>query len=91
MGHSTVPDEVLTVDTMQRDELVEALAMVKKKTTGRDLALIAVKVERDVFTVRKYMNGEVRDEGLALRILNYANGFIAINNNADFQKHQLTY
>lgn len=75
----------------QRADLVNGLQALKGKIRGRDMMLLGVKVNRDVYTVRAYLKGDVRDEALALQILKYANGFIALNNNCDFQKSQLKY
>lgn len=82
--------EVLTVSENAAD-LVKGLQALKGKIRGRDMMLLGVKVNRDVYTVRAYLKGDVRDEALALQILKYANGFIALNNNCDFQKSKLTY
>lgn len=82
--------DVLTVSDNAED-LVKGLQALKGKIRGRDMMLLGVKVNRDVYTVRAYLKGDVRDEALALQILKYANGFIALNNNCDFQKSQLTY
>lgn len=95
MGQSTVVEnEVLTVEDGQADNLAmirEGLKIVKDQMSGPDINLLAVKIKRDVYTVRRYLNGEVRDEQVGLRLLNYCNGFIAINNNAADEKHRLQY
>lgn len=86
-------NEVLTVEA-EKDNLTlikEGLATAKTKLGGRDLAKIADKVNRDAFTVKAYMRGDVRDESIGLAILNYCNGFIAINNEADNAKTKLQY
>lgn len=91
----TVPEnEVLTVEA-EKDNLtlikggLEIAA--KKNLSGRDLGKIALKVGRDVLTVKKYLRGDVRDESMGQLILNYCNGFIAINNDADDRKSKLQY
>jgi hypothetical protein len=90
MGYSTVVSEVLTVPESDSD-VVKGLKALKGKIRGKDMSLLAMKVNRDVYTIRAYLRGEVRDEVLGLQILNYANGFIALNNNCDFLKNRLVY
>lgn len=92
MGYLTVEqDEVLTVDREQMELVTNGLKAAREKLRGRDIGKIAQKVDRDSYTVRAYLRGEVRDLNTGLRILNYCNGFIALNRNCEEQKDKLVY
>lgn len=92
MVYSTVEqDEVLTVDQEQVGLVTNGLKAARAKIRGRDILKIAQKVERDTYTVRAYLRGEVRDINTGIKILNYCNGFIALNRNCEEQKDKLVY
>lgn len=92
--NSVTVEESEVMTSVEKDNLtliVEGLQAAKEKLSGPDLAKISLKVNRGVSTVQQYMKGDVRDEELGLLILNYANGFIALNNDCEFQKNKLKY
>jgi|GEM_PF-3523084 len=93
---NSVSTEVARSNEDMREEIISALAEIDKKILAGHLSKsdvhdIASKMNRDIYTVRKYVRGDVRNLDVALRILKMCNAYLAINYNAAEQKNRVTF
>jgi hypothetical protein len=93
---NSITDTIPSNNEDMRDDIISSLGIIDQKILGghltkSDVHSIASKMNRDVYTVRRYIRGDVKNLDLAVKLLNICNAYLAINADAADRKSKIEF